>query len=237
MWLKTILMLSLPSLFWLIPHVSPAIQCSNIQINEVDYDQPSTDTEEYVELRGLPNFALEGYELRFINGSTSAPYAVQPLTGTVPADGYFVVGSNNVANLDQSLGAGGSNLIQNGTPDGIGLWETSADLLCDFVNYEGTITGFESWPDIGTDSASLCGTGASTSLARREVTPPGGEWVMDACGTPGEANLGPTALTLISFHAQSTDQFPRLKVFLAGLVGVVLWSIYWMALSRQSIPK
>ena len=138
---------------------------------------------------------------------------------------------------DELRGAGGSYLIQNGAPDGIGLWVTSADMLCDFVNYEGTITGFESWPDIGTDSASLCGTGASTSLARREVTPPGGEWVIDACGTPGEANRGPTALTLISFDAQSTDQFPRLKVLLAGSLGVVLWSICWVALSRQSIPK
>ena len=45
---------------------------SQIVINELDCDTPSTDDKEFVELKSdAPNFALDGYVVVFFNGSVS----------------------------------------------------------------------------------------------------------------------------------------------------------------------
>ncbi len=190
-------------------------QCTDLRINEIDYDQESTDTAEFIEIKGLPGASLAGLELHLINGLTAGLYHTETLTGTVPADGYLVIGSLAVSEVDIMLGAGGANLIQNGAPDAAGLWDRDGGLYCDFVNYEGTVPGFEGWPDIGTDSPASCAAGASTSLARREASLPEGAWVSDACATPGAANQSPTALKLTALTARAERQpgVPQRTIF------------------------
>jgi hypothetical protein len=111
-------------------------------INEVDYDQPSTDTAEFVELfnSGSASVSLNGYRLDFINGATSSAYLSQDLSGfTVLSGGFLVICGNGatVANCDLDI-TPDTNLIQNGL-DGLALFDPSG--LVDSMSYEGDIPG------------------------------------------------------------------------------------------------
>ncbi len=81
-----------PQDFYMVPPV----------INEVMYDNPDTDTVEYVELKGAPGQALTGLTLVHHNGaSNGAVIWSLPLDGvTIPADGYLVIGSMATPNMD-----------------------------------------------------------------------------------------------------------------------------------------
>ncbi len=211
---------------------SPALaQCADLRINEIDYDQDGTDTAEFVEIRGLPGAPLVSLELHLINGLTAAVYRTEPLTGTLPADGYLVVGSLGVAQTDIVLGAGGANLIQNGAPDAAGLWDGAGGRYCDLINYEGTVAGYEAWPDIGADTPANCASGASTSLSRREASPPEGAWVADACASPGAANESPTALELTALTARAGPRFEVSRRGRLAFSGAV-FALTFLAITR-----
>jgi hypothetical protein len=217
--------------------LSPApvrAQCADLRINEIDYDQDGTDTAEFIELKGLAGAPLAGLDLHLVNGLTGAIYRTEPLTGTIPADSYLVVGSLGVAEVDIMLGAGGVNLIQNGAPDGAGLWDRENGIYCDFINYEGTISGYEGWPEIGTDTAANCAAGASTSLSRREATLPEGIWVSGACASPGTANESPTALRITALTARVETQSGGSGLALFALSSGV-FALYWLRVSRRVV--
>lgn len=94
-----------------------------VLINEVDSDTPSTDTLEFVELLSTtPSVRLDGAVLVQFNGGVADDdsYRATDLDGqTTGADGYFVIGSAGVTNVD--LIAWVSNGIQNGA-DGVGFF-------------------------------------------------------------------------------------------------------------------
>ena len=95
---------------------SPAL--AQIIINEVDADQVSNDSAEFVELYdgGVGNSDLSGLSLVLYNGSDDQSYLAFDLDGqTTGADGYFVLCGNaaNVANCDLDVSPD-TNLIQNG---------------------------------------------------------------------------------------------------------------------------
>ena len=76
-------------------------------INELDYDQPSTDTAEFVELKNVSASPtnLDTFALEIVNGATTPATVVQSfdLPDVVLAAGdYFVVCGNaaNTANCD-----------------------------------------------------------------------------------------------------------------------------------------
>ena len=125
---------------------------SNAQlvINEVDYDQPSTDAAEYIELynAGSTAVTLSDYQLILFNGSPSGtgnvPYDTIALSGTLAAGDYYVIGTAIVPNVDLVLSAGGSGFIQNGaspgatgSPDGMGIQQISSGTIVDALSYEG----------------------------------------------------------------------------------------------------
>ena len=90
----------------------------DIVINEVDADQISTDTAEFVELYdgGAGNTDLTGLTLVLYNGSDNLSYRAFDLDGqSTDGDGYFVLCGNaaNVANCDLEVSPD-TNLIQNG---------------------------------------------------------------------------------------------------------------------------
>jgi hypothetical protein len=98
-------------------------QITDIRINEVDQDQPGTDTLEFVELYGAPNTPLDGLILVFFNGAGDASYDVYDLTGYSTDElGFFVLGSAQVPNVDAILNPNAQGSIQNGQ-DAIALYE------------------------------------------------------------------------------------------------------------------
>ncbi len=104
----------------------------NVVINEVDADQTSTDSAEFIELYdgGIGNTALDGLSLVLVNGSDDLSYASFDLDGlSTNASGYFVLCGNaaNTANCDLDVSPD-TNLIQNGA-DAVTL------LIGDAVDY------------------------------------------------------------------------------------------------------
>ncbi|MBU0705251.1 MAG: lamin tail domain-containing protein, partial [Chloroflexi bacterium] len=97
----------------------------DVIINEVDADQVSTDSAEFVELYdgGVGNTDLTGLVLVFFNGSDDASYEAFDLDGQgTDANGYFVLcgDAGNVANCDLDVSPD-TNLIQNGA-DAVALY-------------------------------------------------------------------------------------------------------------------
>jgi hypothetical protein len=106
---------------------------SQLFINELDSDTPSTDDKEFIELKStVPNFSLNGYVIVLFNGTgtlINRSYYVIDLTGfSTDVNGIFVLGNNLVAPVpDKYLP---DSIIQNG-PDGVGLYLGSSS---DFPN-------------------------------------------------------------------------------------------------------
>ena len=62
---------------------------SQVVINEIDADTPSSDILEFIELKSnTPNFSLNGYVLVFFNGGSSSPYSGITSYFTIDLDGY-----------------------------------------------------------------------------------------------------------------------------------------------------
>lgn len=101
-------------------------QITDVRINEVDQDQPGTDTLEFIELFGPANTPLDGLVLVFFNGAGDVSYDVYDLDGyTTDELGFFVLGSTQVPNVDAILNANAQGSIQNGQ-DAIALYEGNA---------------------------------------------------------------------------------------------------------------
>lgn len=116
-----------------------------VYINEIDYDQPGTDDVEFIELVGPDATSLDGYVIELVNGNDGSVYRSADLTGyTIPSDnvsgyGFFVIGAATVPNVDLTpSGWPATNIIQNGSPDGILLKLNG--VVVDGFSYEGPIT-------------------------------------------------------------------------------------------------
>ena len=118
---------------------------SPLVVNEIDYDQPSTDTAEFIELKNVTGSDIElgDYTLELVNGSGggAAVYQSIPLPAVNLAGGdFFVVCANaaTVANCDwEALSS-----IQNGAPDAVALVLGGVPvddyvMVADTVSYEG----------------------------------------------------------------------------------------------------
>ncbi|QCX00111.1 T9SS type A sorting domain-containing protein [Aggregatimonas sangjinii] len=98
----------------------------SIVINEVDADQTSTDATEFIELfdGGFGNSSLDGLVVVLYNGNNDQSYNAIDLDGfTTDANGYFVIGSAGVPNVN--LEAFTTNGVQNGA-DAVALYEDDA---------------------------------------------------------------------------------------------------------------
>lgn len=100
---------------------------SQIVINELDCDTPSTDDKEFLELKSeTPNFPLDGYVVVFFNGSVSgnnSSYYTIDLDGySTDINGLFLIGSNTVSPIPQYLIP--VSVIQNGA-DAVAIYQAS----------------------------------------------------------------------------------------------------------------
>ena len=202
------------SLVLVIPVLADCGSPGDIVWSEVDYDQPSTDYNEFIELRFYNSGPFTDCELRLLNGSggTGAVYNTLDLGSvTIPGDGYLVWGNSTVSNVDVTFSTS-QNSIQNGDPDGFALVDTSSgsDVLAWLYSYEGTFTYLSTTStDIGVsennNSPNLsCNNGPNAGVGDSYNANP----------TPGV--VGPTAITLSSLSAHAAA--PWTGIALAGLL-------------------
>ncbi|MBL9027890.1 MAG: DUF4215 domain-containing protein [Myxococcales bacterium] len=176
------------------------VQAGGLVINEVDYDQPSTDTTEFVEIFNptAGPVSLAGHTLVFINGSNNQEYDVIDLApaGSLAPGQYLVVGSQTL--LGQiSNGALELELtsIQNGAPDAVGLFANGAAV--DVLSYEGSITagnvsgvGIVNFVEGTATAASDIGAGSLSRLPNGSDTDNASvDWALASMPTPGGANV------------------------------------------------
>jgi predicted extracellular nuclease len=161
-------------------------------INEIDYDQPSTDTAEFVEVRnnGSTAVSLSGWTLELVNGTGggAAVYNTINLPNvSLPAGDYFVVCANAATVMNCDLDASpDTDFVQNGAPDAVGLHFNGE--LIDAVSYEGdTGAPYTEGSGIGlvdtatgVQSISRCPDGADTNVNNVDFVLAG--------STPGAAN-------------------------------------------------
>lgn len=129
---------------------------AKVVINEVDYDQPGTDTAEFIELLnvGPAPANLSTYTVELVNGSGggAAIYQTIPLPAvTLPVGSTFVLCGNsaNTYRCDLEISPH-SDAIQNGAPDAIGL--RNGGVLEDALSYEGS-SGAPYTEGVGTTAA------------------------------------------------------------------------------------
>ena len=167
-------------------HAPPSEALPVLVLNEIDYDQVGVDGGGFVELHnaGLGPADLEGLALVFVDGADGSEYLRRPLRGTLAAGAYRVVAVN----------------AQNGSPDGVALYDTRYQGVIDALSYEGAIER----AFIGVFAHTLVeGTALPADVAdtntvtgSRGRSPNGSDtddsatdWTFSTTVTPGQANV------------------------------------------------
>lgn len=159
-----------------------------IFINEIHYDNASTDANEGFEIAGPAGTDLAGYSVVFYNGSNGTNYAVKTLTGTITNQ------QNNMGTIWFGLSTNG---MQNGSPDGLALVDPSSNVI-QFLSYEGTFNavggpadGMLS-TDIGVSESSTTPIGQSLQLIGTGTQYSDFTWSGPMASTEGLQNTGQT---------------------------------------------
>ncbi|QDU65325.1 endonuclease [Engelhardtia mirabilis] len=132
-------------------------------INELHYDNTSSDVNEGVEVAGTAGLDLSGWSIVAYNGNGGASYGTTSLFGTL---------------ADQEGGLGTAwfaiSGLQNGAPDGVALVD-DAGALVQFLSYEGSFAG--------TNGAASGVNSTDIGVAETTSTPVG--WSLQLGGTGG----------------------------------------------------
>ena len=162
---------------------------ARVVINEIDYDQPGSDSAEFVELYNGGGEAadLTGWTLRLVNGNGGADYDTIALSGSLAVGDYLVVCANaaTVDNCDVDDGPD-TNFLQNGAPDAVVLADGSGAVI-DAVSYEGSVPGAVE----GSGDGLADGSDAGRSIGRvadGTDTDQNNVDLIVTCTSPGEAN-------------------------------------------------
>jgi len=170
-----------------------AAPSTTLVVNEIDYDQPSTDTAEFVELKnvGAAAIDLDPYSLELVNGTGGGATLYQTIDlpdVSVAAGEYYVVCANTalVANCDLDV-TPDENLIQNGAPDAVGLRFDGT--LVDAVSYEGdSAAPYREGSGAGlVDTAAVAGESISRCPDGTDTDQNNVDFAL-VPGTPGAAN-------------------------------------------------
>lgn len=192
-----------------------------IIINEIDYDQPGTDTAEFIELfnSGTSAVSLDNHVVNLINGSNSSSYRTIDLSGfSISGNGYFVMcgDASLVTNCDYSFTTANS-WFQNGAPDAVGLYENS--VLLDSLSYEGDLPPLTE----GTILAISDNNTDITSISRIPDGLDSNDNYSDfqlGCITPGSTNI--TGTGDCSIPRVSAVPVPAAAwLFASGMIGLV----------------
>ena len=176
------------------------VSAQEVFINELHYDNASTDVGEFVEIAGPAGTDLAGWTVELYNGSKGEVYGTINLAGVLP---------------DQSLGGGTLSFpyagIQNGSPDGMALVNPGGGVLI-FISYEGTLTAVDGPAngmlsvDIGVSEPSSTPVGESLYLVD---VPTRGQvygdftWIGPLAESPGAVNPGQVLpVEMVSFTVE-----------------------------------
>ena len=114
-------------------------------INEVDYDQTSTDTAEFVELYNPYATAIDLTNLVVVFATgTNADYQRVTLSGSMAANAYIVIASAGVTVPATATKIALPGAIQNGSgtnPTGVAIIDTAAKTVVDSVSFAGAAAG------------------------------------------------------------------------------------------------
>jgi hypothetical protein len=139
-------------------------------VNEIDYDQPSTDTAEFLEIRNVTGSTidLDPYEVQLINGTGGGASSYTPGPINLPSfnlapGGYYVIcgTGGTVPNCNLAVA---SFTIQNGVPDAVAITLGGPSIIIDTVSYGGN-TGSPYTEGTGTTAVDN-GTTANIGLSR-----------------------------------------------------------------------
>jgi uncharacterized protein len=211
---------------------------TTVVVNEVDYDQPSTDMAEFLELKNVSTspISLDSYSVVLVNGTGggAAIYDTIDLPDVELAAGdYFVICANTatVANCDLDDGPN-TDFIQNGAPDAIGLRDGTGALV-DALSYEGNSgapytetsgDGLNDDPNAGVNGLSRCPDGDDTDSNSADFT--------YVASTPGAENACPPPPTPLAIHeiqgAAHLSPYAGQFAQTTGIVTVVRSNGFWM---------
>ncbi|HSG45607.1 MAG TPA: ExeM/NucH family extracellular endonuclease [Anaerolineales bacterium] len=160
---------------------------TTVFINEIHYDNASTDEGEAIEIAGPAGTDLTGWSVVLYNGNGGAVYNTTALSGVIAdqGGGYGTV----VVNYP-------SNGIQNGSPDGVALVNGGA--LVQFLSYEGSFNGVGgpadgvASTDIGVAESSGTLVGDSLQLTGSGTTYGDFTWSSESANSFGALNTGQT---------------------------------------------
>jgi 5'-nucleotidase len=158
---------------------------STVFINEIHYDNASTDSGELVEVAGPAGTDLSGWSLVLYNGNGGASYGTLGLSGTIPAQG---AGYGTV-----SVDAPG---IQNGAPDAVAL--VNGTTLVQLLSYEGSFAAADgpaagqTSTDIGVAEVGTEVAGQSLQLTGTGSTAGDFTWTGPSTASPATINPGQT---------------------------------------------
>jgi len=156
-------------------------------INELHYDNDSTDTGEFVEIAGPAGLDLSGWQVQGYNGSDGGTYGTTAnLSGVIPDQG----GCMGTLAFDFIP-------MQNGSPDGLALIDDTGTVI-EFICYEGSFAatdgpaGGTMSVDIGVAESGSTPIGDSLQLAGTGAASADFTWQQEAPETPGLPNNNQT---------------------------------------------
>ena len=166
---------------------------TGISINEVDADQNSIDSAEFIELYdgGVGNISLDGLSIVLFNGNGDTAYDTIALDGfTTDGDGFFVIGSESVPNVD--LVEFTTNGVQNGA-DAVALYRVDAANAPTSPTTENLVDAIVYGTNDGDDTELLAALGQDTQFNEDTTTsnsrvPDGTGTFVAQAPTPGAVN-------------------------------------------------
>ncbi|HVK89676.1 MAG TPA: lamin tail domain-containing protein [Kofleriaceae bacterium] len=194
----------------------PVVAANHLVLNEVDYDQASTDASSFIEIYNPTNAAipLANFTVVYVNGGSTGgptgtvygtPVALSTAGTELAAGGYLVIRNTAVTIPGGvlSIDVGTGDFLQNGA-DGIALIDTDTNTLVDALHYASPANGVGA----GITMATISGFAATVSLVEGTVfatadtqtgslarTPNGkdtdnasADWALATTPTPGAAN-------------------------------------------------
>ena len=215
---------------------------AQVMINEVLYDTGPGDDDPnlmFTEIYGPPGTNLTGWSLVGINGNGGAEYRTVPITGSIPADGYFVVGNTaSVPNVDfvcgGAMGAGvdWQNAGSTSGDDCDGLDLRNGATVVDHVCYGPCAAGHICTPEGASNAPDPFPSGGiNRAIARipdhSDTDQNGVDWATTETLTPGAPNSGvpcqPVYTTLSAIRENDGNGVPQMNgtfVIVRGIVNV-----------------